>query len=292
LFFLDGDLLARDLKQDWTKGQKFPTIVFPSGVQCDLWESSAPYDAIVHIFGEMDLPLNATRDTAFAHAADIAKQVGYSVRSVANAGIEVQGTDDDEHYLLVYDPDQRQLINVVPLIEKEQPREHPPSAALLDQETRQRLPPLYSGEKLGLEALAQVKFFTPDSSWTWYGSEFDGEDTFFGLVNGFELELGYFSLLELQDARGPMGLPIERDRHFQPTTLRELKTMYEQRRTLDGGGGGGGPLEEKIERILTLKDELLDRFGQLPPEHQATIGLVVVKTIIEGESGETGFGTL
>src|SRR4051812_1383981 len=29
LFFLDGDLLAREFKQDWTKGQKFPTIVFP-----------------------------------------------------------------------------------------------------------------------------------------------------------------------------------------------------------------------------------------------------------------------
>jgi len=36
--------------------------------------------------------------------------------------------------------------------------------------------PLYSGEELGLDALAQVKFFTPDSSWTWYASEFDEED--------------------------------------------------------------------------------------------------------------------
>jgi hypothetical protein len=74
-----------------------------------------------------------------------------------------------------------------------------------------------------LDAQAQVKYFTPDSNWTWYASEFDGEDIFFGLVNGFELEFGYFSLKELEEARGPMGLPIERDERFEPKTLRELQ---------------------------------------------------------------------
>ena len=64
-----------------------------------------------------------------------------------------------------------------------------------------------------------MKFFTPDSNWTWYASEFDGEDIFFGLVAGFEIELGYFSLSELKEARGPLGLPIERDRFFEPTDL-------------------------------------------------------------------------
>jgi hypothetical protein len=34
---------------------------------------------------------------------------------------------------------------------------------------------------------------TADSSWTWYSTEFDGEDLFFGLVVGFETELGYFN---------------------------------------------------------------------------------------------------
>ena len=37
---------------------------------------------------------------------------------------------------------------------------------LLDQETRGKLPALYSGEVLGLDAIAQVKFFTPDSNWS------------------------------------------------------------------------------------------------------------------------------
>ena len=90
---------------------------------------------------------------------------------------------------------------------------------LLTKALRKKLPPLYSNEKLGMEAIAQVKFFTPDSSWTWFGSEFDGEDIFFGLVDGLEKELGYFSLSELESVRGPMGLPIERDLYFDPKPL-------------------------------------------------------------------------
>ncbi len=97
---------------------------------------------------------------------------------------------------------------------------------LLTQEIREKLPPLYSNEELGLLALAIVKYFTPDSNWTWYASEFDGEDIFFGLVSGFEVELGYFALSELEEARGPLGLPIERDLHFEPRTLKELMEMH------------------------------------------------------------------
>jgi len=106
----------------------------------------------------------------------------------------------------------------------EVPRPHP----LINQEIRNQLPKLYSGEQKGLEAVAQVKFFTPDSSWTWYASEFDSKDIFFGLVIGHEIELGYFSLSELQEVRGPLGLPIERDLHFQPKTLKELKEWHER----------------------------------------------------------------
>ena len=45
---------------------------------------------------------------------------------------------------------------------------------------------------------------------------------FFGLVYGHEREFGYFLLSELEEVRGPMGLPIERDLHFKPKTLAEL----------------------------------------------------------------------
>ena len=49
---------------------------------------------------------------------------------------------------------------------------------------------------------------------------------FFGLVSGFEIELGYFSLSELDSVRGPMGLPIERDLHYVPKTLQELMEKH------------------------------------------------------------------
>lgn len=103
---------------------------------------------------------------------------------------------------------------------------------LLTQELRAKLPPLYANEDTGLHALALVKFFTPDSSWTWYASEFDGQDMFFGLVVGHDVELGYFSLSELQRVRGPLGLPIERDRHFEPTSLAALMKHH----TVEHGG--------------------------------------------------------
>ncbi len=93
---------------------------------------------------------------------------------------------------------------------------------LLTKEILEKLPKLYSQEEKGLEAVAIVKFFTPDSNWTWYATEFDGEDLFFGLVEGFEKEIGHFRLSELQSVKGALGLPIERDMFFKPKTLNEL----------------------------------------------------------------------
>jgi len=93
---------------------------------------------------------------------------------------------------------------------------------LLTQEILSKLPKLYSAENEE-DPMVWCKFFTPDSSWTWYGMEFDGKDLFFGLVDGFEKELGYFSLKELQSARGHLGLPIERDMFFKPCRLSEVR---------------------------------------------------------------------
>lgn len=103
---------------------------------------------------------------------------------------------------------------------------------LLTKELRRKLPPLYSGEEKGLEALALAKFFTPDNGWTWYASEFDGKDTFFGLAVGVEPELGYFSLSELLKVRGVLGLPVERDRYYTPKTLGELLEQHRQKAVL------------------------------------------------------------
>ena len=94
---------------------------------------------------------------------------------------------------------------------------------LLTKAIEKNLPKLYSQDGLGMDAVAQVKFFTPDSTWTWFATEYDPEERrFFGLVHGLEEELGYFSLDELEGARGPMGLPIERDLWFQPKPLKEV----------------------------------------------------------------------
>ena len=64
-----------------------------------------------------------------------------------------------------------------------------------------------------------VKLFTPDGCATWLLSEIDPDDPdhAFGLCDlgqGFP-ELGYVSLDELSTVRGRLGLPIERDRHFE-----------------------------------------------------------------------------
>ena len=97
-----------------------------------------------------------------------------------------------------------------------------PGMKLLTKEIRNKLPPLYSQESLGPKAIVHTKLFTPDANWTWYITEYDGKDTFFGLVDGHFKELGYFSLAELQSVRGPMGLPIERDLYWKPKTLEEI----------------------------------------------------------------------
>lgn len=94
---------------------------------------------------------------------------------------------------------------------------------LLTQEIRAKLPKLYATEKVPLgDKILVAKFFTPDSNWTWYATEFDGKDLFFGLVDGFEREWGYFTLRELENATGPMGLHIERDMYWTPKKFKEL----------------------------------------------------------------------
>jgi hypothetical protein len=97
---------------------------------------------------------------------------------------------------------------------------------LLTKAIRASLPPLGGTADEGLEAFARVKFFTPDAGWTWYASEFDGTDLFFGLAVGFEPELGYFSLAELSQVHGKLGLPVERDQWFTPTPLRVLLRQH------------------------------------------------------------------
>ena len=101
-----------------------------------------------------------------------------------------------------------------------------PEMALMTDELRAQLPGLYETQDVP-DPLVICKFFTPDSNWTWYATEFDGTDLFFGYVVGFFNELGYFTLQELETARGPHGLPIERDLYFKPTPLSTVRAWHE-----------------------------------------------------------------
>ena len=110
---------------------------------------------------------------------------------------------------------------------------------LLTKGLEKALPALYSQEA-NADPMVMCKFFTPDASWTWFAIEgspvdangyFDTDQEkvdflFFGLVSGFDVELGYFSLSELKGIRGKFGLPVERDLYFQPTRLSEVKKLY------------------------------------------------------------------
>ena len=85
--------------------------------------------------------------------------------------------------------------------------------------------PLYSQDGKGKEAKVLAKYFL--QSFTWYVLEFDGEDTFFGIViNGLEGEYGYFSLKELESLRGMWGLGVERDMYFDQTELGKSSDYY------------------------------------------------------------------
>jgi hypothetical protein len=92
---------------------------------------------------------------------------------------------------------------------------------LLTKELRRKLPPLYSQENV-TDPMVICKFFYPDFSWTWYAIEFDGEDTFYGFVDGDAGEFGTFSLSELMTTRGKLGCEIERDLYFIPKPIEEV----------------------------------------------------------------------
>ena len=100
---------------------------------------------------------------------------------------------------------------------------------LLTKELQKTLPPLYASEN-EKDPMVICKFFFPDFHWTWYAIEYDGKDTFFGWVDGDFPELGYFSLSELKQARGKLGLPLERDHFFKPCRLSKVIEQCKKKR--------------------------------------------------------------
>ena len=61
-----------------------------------------------------------------------------------------------------------------------------------------------------------VKLFTPDAQCTWLLTELGLDDIAYSLCDlGMGTPaIGFVCMRELREARGPLGLPIERDLHF------------------------------------------------------------------------------
>ena len=101
---------------------------------------------------------------------------------------------------------------------------------LLPQELRQQLPPLYAQEH-EQDPMVYAKFYHPLSNLTWYAYEGspEGDDfIFFGWVESDFPELGYFSLKELESVN-VIGLGIERDEHFTPMRLSDVKKLHAEK---------------------------------------------------------------
>lgn len=93
---------------------------------------------------------------------------------------------------------------------------------LITEELIKSVPKLMTTSEL-VDPMIQCKFFLPGTGWTWYLIEYDGIDLMYGYVVGFERELGYFSLSELESINGPYLLGVERDRYFTPRPLSRVK---------------------------------------------------------------------
>jgi hypothetical protein len=101
----------------------------------------------------------------------------------------------------------------------------------ITKEIEKALPKLYSQENVD-DPIVVAKWFSPYSNWRWFAIEFDGEDSFFGLVQGLDTELGYFSKFELANltfGAGRFEVPaVERDLSWQPKKLSEVRESLEK----------------------------------------------------------------
>ena len=100
---------------------------------------------------------------------------------------------------------------------------------LLTKDIKKILPKLYSQEEVS-DPICSLKFFTPDSSWTWFilegEQQEDGDWLLFGKVVSNlcpEGELGYVLLSQLKAIRGSLNLPVERDLWWDETPLSQCK---------------------------------------------------------------------
>lgn len=97
---------------------------------------------------------------------------------------------------------------------------------LIPEEIKNQIPKLYETENA--DPLVYVKLFTPDTNWSWFVTEIsiDNNICFGYVISPFGTELGYFSLEEIRDIKGSLGIGVERDISFKPIKLSDVKKIY------------------------------------------------------------------
>lgn len=84
---------------------------------------------------------------------------------------------------------------------------------LIDKDLEQIIPPLYAQDS-NIEKTLYAKFHL--HNWNWYVMEYSPlQKLCFGLVDGLELEYGYFTLDELE------SIGVERDYSFKPIKIKD-----------------------------------------------------------------------
>ena len=106
---------------------------------------------------------------------------------------------------------------------------------LFTEELRRVLPKLRAQEGAD-DPVVHAIFFFPLSDWKWFVTEGEpnGDDvTFFGYVEGFEAELGHFTLSELEGVDID-GFKIERIEDFGSAPLKQCLKLYSRRSRTSG----------------------------------------------------------
>lgn len=132
---------------------------------------------------------------------------------------------------------------------------------LMTEEIAKTVPRLY--EQDGAEdPTVYAHYFSCVNGWDWWLLEFDGTDEAFGLVEGYDDELGYFSIKEMAELNRQMGLP--------PSSA----TSTSSRSRLAPSRGGSSMEMDEVGAV--------GRFGKSPG------GAVALTVVVEFESGGEG----
>ena len=74
-----------------------------------------------------------------------------------------------------------------------------------------------------MEQMVVAKYFDAMGDWKWFLMNMDkDEDYCWGIVKGNAVEMGSFSMRELEGIKRPFGLGIERDLYFEPMRAKDV----------------------------------------------------------------------